>query len=187
MPRYSKDVSHIITQEEVRHMLTRARSPRDRVLIILLYLLGPRPIELVSLQKRDLMVDKHNVDFRLPNSKIKNPQTFHFADRHVIYPTDQTVFLEEVLDYWRGLKAPESWFFPNGRGFFITPIRVRQIIYHVSNNQLFPYNNRHTRTVLWDRAGLSISTIMAFRGTRDLRSLSHYLGGKAPKPPERVD
>lgn len=102
-PERRRKLPVILSQEEVRHLLSLVRDPCIRMCLTLIYSCGLRLQEGTRLQVRDIHSDRMLVHVR--NGKGGK-------DRYVPLPQRP---LERLRDYWLR-ERPRPWLFPDQRG-----------------------------------------------------------------------
>lgn len=162
MPRYKKEINRLIEPLDVQKMLERCKNEEQKVLIILLYLTGARPIEIISLRKKDFLFLGNELHIRLATAKGGIERTLPFAL--------ETPFLDILLSYLNGISDPERSVFS-----FRTTTRIKQIVNEVSLGELCPYNFRHSRLSKLAMMGATFHELMYWKGAKDTRSVSDYL------------
>lgn len=170
-PHYLKDINHIITKQEAIEMVSKAKNSRDRFIIAMLYLTGCRPIELVKTKAKDIMFPGDGrVVIRLSTAKLGQRKGFYLKER-VLDINESSTFVDILKSYTQGLTA-DAFLVP------ISCVRIRAIVYELSNNQFCPYHFRHSRLTNLARMGWGIDQLMYWKGSSDSGSVSAYLAGK---------
>lgn len=185
MPKYKKaDPSHIISRHELEDMLNVLRDPRDRALLVLLYVFGPRPSEVLEMTTEDVEVTPTSIVVRIPTKKIKSKDKFEVIKREIAInrPHPRDWVLEELVNYVGMMKQVN----PGGRLF---TYNARQRIWDVVNRAstralgyaLTPYNFRHSRLTKLARSGATVDELMYWKGARSVKSVSPYLHARPVK------
>jgi len=137
-----------MARDEVAEMISKAQSQRDRVLIALLYLTGARVSEVLSLRKKDIIVEENMIRIRMPARKRRERGPLIF--RHILPISKTAPFIEEVLIYIQKLDDDNHLF--SGYKSPMTRVRAWQIIKELNQNT-FPHFFRHTRLSKLSEAG----------------------------------
>lgn len=98
-PRRPKNLPHIFSIAEVKRLLGQLKNPKHRCMLFLAYGCGLRAGEVVSLQVRDIMIDRHQIFIRGGKGK---------KDRVVMMPKSLLPILEAYMQQHR----PDQWLFP---------------------------------------------------------------------------
>lgn len=168
MGKYKKDISHVVSQEEAAEMVKRAKSPRDKFLIAILYLTGARPSEVLELKQEDVDIQESQLVIRLVTKKLGKAKGFTIRERHLEIQKSSP-FVEHIIA-WAGQKQ--------GKLLEINDSRVRQITYELSENRFCPYHFRHSRLTKLSRSGASMDELMFWKGSKDEKSVVEYLKAK---------
>ena len=98
-PRRPKSLPHIFSIAEVKRLLSQLKHPKHRCMLFLAYGCGLRAGEVVSLQVRDIMIDRHQIYIRGGKGK---------KDRVVMMPKSVLPILDTYIQQHR----PDHWLFP---------------------------------------------------------------------------
>jgi integrase len=179
-PHYTKDIRHIVANEEAEAMISRAKNPRDRAIIATLYLTGCRPIELVRLKRDDFQeIFEGGLKVVLFTAKLGQRKGF-YIDHRALLLGKNSAFLDHIKNYVLS--------FPPGQIVFpISEVRVRQIVYELSLNEFCPYHFRHSRMTKLARAGWTIDQLMYWKGGSSSRSVDAYIRGKPIESVSNLD
>lgn len=168
MPHYLKDIQQTIRPDDMAAIIARATSPRDRAILILLYLTGCRSIEATMLNKKDIkQAGPELYTITLHTAKLKKTEGYEVKDR-ILELNAGTPYLQELLDYAAA--------FPEGADLFpICPTRIKQIVYTCSENKYCPYHFRHSRFTRLAEQSATWEEIAKWKGAADIRSVKPYL------------
>jgi len=171
MPKYSKNINLLVTNEMVQSMLDKATNLRDKFLVAMLNFSGARPDELTRLRKKDMIQREDGcLEIKLHTDKLgKTDQEFVISDRTLTMKPDMQ-FFHIVYTYWA--TSNDDFLLS------LTVRRIEQIIAQLSDGQLIPYNFRHSRLTKLARMGATIDQLMYWKGAKDPRSVGAYLRGK---------
>jgi integrase len=160
-----------IEQSEIQDMLMKAKRHRDRALIVLLYLIGPRISEALSLRRKDFVIDNERQELRivLPILKRSKKKFTPFVAEHTITLSFKTPFIETLL-------AWVQKFQPDDLVFNITRIRAWQIIKEL-NPSLYLHFFRHSRLTKLAEAGGTPFELMSWAGWSSPRPAVRYVSG----------
>jgi integrase len=180
MPKYLKDISHMVTQAEAQTLVNAATNERDKFLVSILYLTGARPEELSKkLFAKDFDLTPHPelleqdeyFKVNLFNAKQGVRHGFKLGYR-TLEIRKRAPFAVIVFYYAKNMQATETPLIA------ISSTRIRQIVYKLSNNQFCPYHFRHSRLTSLSRGGATKDELMYWKGCSDGRSVDSYLSGK---------
>ena len=171
MPKYSKNINLIVTTEMAQQMLDKAANLRDKFLIAILYFSGARPDELTRLMKKNIILREDGcLEIKLHTDKLgDNNQVFIIAERILTMKPDMQ-FFHTIYTYWSTSNVETL--------LSLTVRRIEQIIEQLSGGLLCPYNFRHSRLTKLARSGATLDQLMYWKGAKDVRSVSPYIGGK---------
>jgi integrase len=169
MPLYKIDINLIVTKEMAKDMISKATFPRDQFLVAILYFSGARPDELIRLKKADIIDRDGSLDIKLHTSKLGKNKGFMINERILTMKPDME-FFEIIKSYWLNSLSDDL--------LGISTRRMEQIIKHLSEEKLCPYNFRHSRLTKLARSGATLDQLMYWKGANDTRSVSTYLRGK---------
>lgn len=173
MPRYLKELDHIITLEEAQKMITKANNDRDKFLISFMYLTGARPHEFVRRLKPLDFTWTLDGYFRItiPNAKQGSNKNSTKFPKRVLEFSETAPFANYIIPYVQSLNLND----------YVIPVcksRVRQIVYALSDNTFFPYNFRHSRITKLSVDGASLTELMYWKGASSTKSVEPYLAAK---------
>ncbi|MEM7820443.1 MAG: site-specific integrase [Candidatus Aenigmatarchaeota archaeon] len=161
MPLYKKDPKLDISQKDVEQMLEMVHSKEHRIAIILLYLTGARPSEILSLTKQDFIILENEL-------KIKIKTLKRGLDRTLIFDRLSTPFATELIAYVNNLARDKLF-------SFSSDARLRQIVYKASGNRFTPYTFRHNRHYKLAELGATPYELMSWKGSRSMESVAPYV------------
>lgn len=173
-PRRSEKLIPILGPSEVEEIILKAENPRDRALVILLYLSGRRIGELLGLKRRDFTIlPNSDLEFTTFNEKTfrisptgnyqfenvidrgKGPELVYYQEikPEIVMDSDSGRILGHyLLDYLNNLKLDDYLFPPRRRGkLFIHQPRAYQIIRGL-DQRLWLHAMRHIRFTILARA-----------------------------------
>ena len=84
MPIYTETVKQLIFQEDVDKMMQSTPYENERTIIALLWFTGARPIEIINLKRKNVLVDENGMDFfqiKLPTAKLAKAEGFVVNER----------------------------------------------------------------------------------------------------------
>ena len=103
-PQKHHRIPSILSPEEVAELIDAARTPYQRILLMMLYATGVRRTELAKIKVSD--IDSRRMVIHIRGGKGRK-------DRDVMLSPK---LLEALRQYWRALKRkPTTWLFPNKR------------------------------------------------------------------------
>lgn len=157
--------------EMIREMLSFLDHPHEKVALVLFYIYGLRPEEALELTKDNFKIVGNILIVRLPTVKDGMP-------REIELDVEETPFLKDVLvPYLENLKDgqrlwPPTWNDPtNFNNSVFKKIKIRSYGKYDYN----PYVFRDFRESYLGYLGVPLTMLMAWKGARDVRSVSPYL------------
>lgn len=161
MPLYKKNIKMEITPNDMNIMLGRLYSDEHKMALILLYITGARPAEILMLNKGDFIVSDTEVRIQIKTLK-------RGLDRTLVFDKLSTPFIH-ILIGCLGKKE-------EGRIFsFSSGARLRQIIDKASEKKFAPYTFRHSRHYKLAEEGATVYDLMAWKGAKKLDSVMPYV------------
>lgn len=160
MPKYKKDVKMELTSEQMEKMLENLNTENHRIALILLYLTGARPSEVLTITKKDFTITDQDIKVFIKTLKRGD-------DRTLIFDRTSTPFADRLVAYLEG--AEDKLF------SFSSDARLRQIVYKASDNTVTPYTLRHNRHGKLAKEGASIYELMYWKGSKDPKSVIPYV------------
>ena len=173
-PKKRQRIPTILSPEEVAQLIDAARTPYQRILLMMLYATGVRRTELVRLKVSD--INSRRMVIHIQGGKGRR-------DRDVMLSPK---LLEALRQYWRGLKRkPTTWLFPNKRRLKNTdaPIDSKVVWYACQQaakraglkKAIHPHTLRHCFATHLLEAGADLRTIQILLGHHDLKETTIYL------------
>jgi integrase len=175
MPKYTADMNQILTEQEALILLHSAENARDKAIISLMWLHGPRPSELFELQKKDLeFTIKNTLRVTYLTKKLRKKTGYQVTKRTLeVEYTEDNEFISAIRDYYDRI-AKEKYSL-----FHITTARLRQLIEKLGHEklgrQLCAYNFRHSRLTSLASMGYNEPELMHWKGAASPRSVRMYL------------
>lgn len=153
MPRIKIAPRDPMTRDEVKDMIERAKTLRDKALIACLYLLGSRITEILTLKKSDVIITDDEVTFVTKPLKRRNEQSPLLFRRSLTFPRT-ALFMDFFVKWAGGIAQEDGFLFPSyGKHGHLTRQRAWQIIKELNPNT-FPHFFRHTRgTWVYEESG----------------------------------
>ncbi len=172
-PKKRHRLPTILSPEEVAQLIDAARTPYQRILLMMLYATGVRRTELARLKVSD--IDSRRMVIHIQGGKGRR-------DRDVMLSPK---LLEALRQYWHGLKRkPRTWLFPNRRrGGTDAPIDSKVVWYACQQaaqraglrKAIHPHTLRHCFATHLLEAGADLRTIQILLGHHDLKETTIYL------------
>ena len=173
-PKKRHRIPAILSPEEVVQLIDAARTPYQRILLMMLYATGVRRTELAKLKVSD--INSRRMVIHIQGGKGRR-------DRDVMLSPK---LLEALRQYWRGLKRkPTTWLFPNKRRLKNTdaPIDSKVVWYACQQaarraglkKAIHPHTLRHCFATHLLEAGADLRTIQILLGHHDLKETTIYL------------
>ena len=203
MPKYSRaNIRHTVRDEEFRKIMKHIIRPRERLFLSLIYCTGARPSEVAGDPERkkkgmtyeDIQFDfdKGEIIFSVPVSKIEeghyaierrtlslefDPEKPDYPIRVLIQSLNDMIEKEQYKQDTKNIDPHTQIFdFCRKTGYNIVR-RAGNII----GINICPYNFRHSRLTQLSEQGAGIETLMYFKGSRDIKSISNYLHAREIK------
>lgn len=164
LPKRQKRLPRYLEPEEVELLVSHATSPRDRLIIRLLYTTGLRVSELVTLKKSDVNLEDSSLRVVGKGGK----------ERYVYFPQNLKPDLE------RQMKAVDGeWLFPSRRGGHIHYTTVERMIRNVARRaglkkKVTPHILRHSFATRSLEEGMDIREIQELLGHSNLNTTQVY-------------
>jgi integrase/recombinase XerD len=173
-PKKRHRIPSILSPEEVAELIDAARTPYQRILLMMLYATGVRRTELAKIKVSD--IDSRRMVIHIQGGKGRK-------DRDVMLSPK---LLEALRQYWRGLKRkPTTWLFPNKRRQKTAdaPIDSKVVWYACQQaakraglkKAIHPHTLRHCFATHLLDAGADLRTIQILLGHNDLKETTIYL------------
>jgi len=163
-PRRPEQLPEILSEEEVKRLMSSVKNLKHRCILMLIYSAGLRLGESVNVRLDDLLVDRRQIFIKGGKGK---------KDRYVILSDKLFASITEYRQIYR----PQYWLFEGLNGDRYSPRSVQQIMRRaVQASKVNPYATVHTLRH-------SFATHMLERGT-DLRYIQHLLGHGSIKTTE---
>lgn len=175
MPKYSQsNIEHIISEEEFAAMCNHARGNMARSWIIILWLTGARPGEVILLSKKDIIIEPDRTNFKLHTTKLGTTKQFVLRHRNLVLKIpSENKYISTLQDYLKHFRGDDSQLFVFGlkTGYNI----VSNLSRNTLGLTLCPYNFRHTRMTLLAEHGASEEQLKQFKGSFTTQSVRPYL------------
>jgi integrase len=161
---------------------TKSKQSRDKFLLALLYLTGARPFEVTLLKRKDfyeLPEAPGFLNIRLWNAKLGSRTDYKVRHR-VLVLDEKSSFMKELFTYLNKFTDPEARVFP-----WSTDL-IEYIVWKASEYEVCPYTFRHSalgRLAMEPDVGLT--QLMAWKGAKDVNSVSSYIANK-PNLPRKI-
>ncbi len=166
-PKKESRLPAVLSQDEVARMLARARNPKHRALLVLLYSAGLRVGEVVRLRPSDLDVDRGLV--RVRGGKGNKDRYTLLARRAM-----------EVLRVYRDAYPHDSWLFPGGRpDRHLTTRSVQRVVKRAAdaagiNKNVTAHTLRHSFATHLLEGGTNLRIIQELLGHKSARTTQVY-------------
>lgn len=175
MPNYTKaDVTYIIRPSAFEKMYRLAPSRRDRNWVLMLYLTGARPSELLKLTKEDVIIGEDFIRFKLVTKKLGYKKGTFFVEKRNL-----KLNIKNEHRYRLTLRAYLNMFRPEQHIFNFSDRTGSNIVERLSMRtlgvHLCPYNFRHSRLTILAEKGASREQLKAFKGARSDSSINQYI------------
>ena len=148
----------------------------DKTLVTLLWLTGGRPIEIRSLQKKDITIDhvKGLLVVEIQTKKLGRKGKFVVRKRRLKIRVDTSrPYIQVIERHLNRLKDSESYVVDMTENTFLN--RIKQVTYDALGKDLCSYNFRHSRMTLLAEKGMTEDELMRFKGARTRVSVAPYI------------
>jgi site-specific recombinase XerD len=173
-PKRPDKLPVVLSQDEVARLIDAALNPLHRAVLMMLYATGLRRAELTRLKVSD--IDTQRMVIHVLGGKGRKDRDVMLSPR----------LLEELRQYWRGLKhKPRSWLFPAGRWHSRTERPMSdKVVWHACqqaarrasmDKPVHPHTLRHSFATHLLEAGVDLRTIQLLMGHSDLKATTVYL------------
>ena len=166
-PRKERRLPAVLAPGEVARMLARAKNPKHRALLMLLYSAGLRVGEVVRLRPEDLDVERRLV--RVRRGKGGKDRYTLLARRAV-----------EAVRLYRDAYPTERWLFPGSRlDRHLTSRSVQRIVKHAAlaaevEKDVTPHTLRHSFATHLLEGGTNLRVIQELLGHQSARTTQIY-------------
>ena len=157
-----------LSRQEIERLLSAARNPKHRVIVMTAYATGLRVGELVKLQLKDIHSDRMLI--RVNQGKGRK-------DRYTLLSPR---LLEELRQYWRHYR-PQPWLFLNRKGTDHLPVGTAQGAFDTLKDRAGVIHGhgihclRHSFATHLLEAGIDLVTIQRLLGHAHLSTTAKYL------------
>ena len=166
-PRKESRLPTVLSREEVARLIERARSPKHRALLVLLYSAGLRVGELVRLRPADLDADRGLL--RVRGGKGDKDRYTLLARRAL-----------EVVDVDRVAYPSDGWLFPGGKpGRHLTARSVQRVVKRAARavgieKRVTAHTLRHSFATHLLESGTNLRIIQELLGHKSARTTQVY-------------
>lgn len=164
--------------KDVEQMIANAKTPRDKAIIALQYILGRRSSEIQEIRKGHIISLPKSVRFRLFTAKLRKPkedetpkqkEVIEKAAWHFVDIKNDNPLLKHILNYrdsFTNIEAPL---------FTITTRTIQKVIDKTSEGKYTPHHFRHNRVMWLAEQDYPLLTIKRFHNRKSIQSLDNYL------------
>jgi len=181
MPKYKYRREDYLSPAEVRGMIERARTLRDKALVAFLYIFGTRITEALKLRRERFWKEGNYLVVDVGILK-RRKEAGPLKPRHILYARLDTPFMEYLLKHLETVREGE-------RVFPMSRFKAWRIIKELNPN-CSPHFFRHTRLWRLARAGATEAELMEWAGWSDTRPAGRYIratGRLARRLADRID
>jgi len=172
-PKKRHRIPAILSREEVAELIDAARTPYQRILLMMLYATGVRRTELAKLKVSD--IDSRRMVIHIQGGKGRKDRDVMLSSR----------LLEELREHWHRLpRKPRIWLFPGNHDHCgDLPIDTKTVWYACHDaakragiqKGVHPHTLRHCFATHLLEAGADLRTIQILLGHHDLKETTVYL------------
>lgn len=174
MPEYKSDIDFIIDEDSFSKMFKNARYQQDKAILVLSWLTGGRPAEIMALRKKDIIFEEHRLIVKISTKKLGKKGKFMIRNRTLNINLDMSHDYIQILKRFVERKKHEDKpIFDISRRTFYNIIN--RIGYDALNVSICPYNFRHSRMTLLAEKGASKEQLKRFKGSRTDKSVNAYV------------
>jgi integrase len=173
MPKYTQSNIEYIIRPDVFKVLFHAAPTREqKIWLLLLWLTGGRPEEIIRLEKKDLQIENDKITISLITLKYPKTSKFVYRRRNLcIHISPLTPYLEYLKHYLNTIKRDKLFPFTKRTGYnYIARIGIQKLGF-----PLCPYNFRHSRMTLLAEAGATNDELKRFKGSTTDQSIKNYV------------
>jgi len=166
-PRKDRRLPTVLSQDEVARLLKKARNPKHRAILMLLYSAGLRVGEVVRLRPEDLDLDRGLL--RVRKGKGRKDRNTLLAQRAV-----------EAIKVYRDAYPSDKWLFPGGRpGRHLTTRSVQRIVKNAAaaaeiEKEVSAHVLRHSFATHLLEGGTNLRIIQELLGHQSSRTTQIY-------------
>jgi integrase len=177
MPNYiNADQTHIITDQEMAALYNHSGELVKRCWIIIHWLTGARPAEVIILTKKDITIEPEKTTFRLQTKKLGNREKREFYVHHrtlILKIPSTDTYIKTLDNFLRRFNQDDTrlFSFTLKTGFNI----ISKTSMDALGFPLCPYNFRHSRMTTLFEKGMTIDELKRFKGSHSDRSVREYI------------
>lgn len=179
MPKYSSDISYILSDAEVKGMYLKAHTQNEALLISLLWLTAARPNELLLIKREDITYSDTELSIKVKTLKLGQGKDFMVKERVLTFErtlgVDAVPYIETIINRAR---FTDPGVLLLARGMRWAEKAINRVSMEVLNKPLSPYHFRHSVLTWLGRKGYSSLDIQYFKGSKTLASVEPYLHAK---------
>lgn len=174
MPRYVKkklvdffEKGEIELLTNIDFYLRNCKTAKDRIMLLLLFLTGARPAEIVELKAEDVYKEGNYCIVHIKTKKKGRSRDIYLPLRGKgVIPKYARLLLEVIgNNYIDEMPLFFSW----------KPYNVRDRVYRATNNELAPYFFRHNFMSLNSKLGASLQELKYLKGAKRISSVEPYV------------
>jgi integrase len=176
MPEYSNaEIEHIIRADEFERIFRNAESRRDKVWLLVLYLTGARPSEILEMKRNQIIIEGSKITFRIETKKL----TSRKHRRFMVLKRTLVLNLINHPHYIRTFESYLNRYSENDLIFNFSRRTGNNIVSRICKKalglDLCPYNFRHSRMTVMAERGKTDEELMRFKGARSIKSVRPYV------------
>ena len=165
-PKIEKEIKDVLTQEEVKSLIEIAPNYKSKLIISMLYSTGLRISELVSLNKQDLNLERHQGIVKKGKGK---------KDRLLFFSKELVEPLSKYLKTVQG-----DFVFPGWKGNKMHPRNVQNLLNRLKikakiTKKVSPHTLRRSYATHLHEEGVDIRLIQVFLGHSRIDTTEHYV------------
>jgi len=173
MPKYSQsNIRFIIRPGEFKALYQKAYPLENKIWVLLLWLTGGRPEEVIRLKKQDILLEEDKVKIRLETLKKPKNEEFRVTKRNLCTAGENLrPYLESLQKHINRLQRENLFSFSKRTGYNI----ISRLGMSVLGFPLCPYNFRHSRLTLLAEKGATNDELKRFKGSSTDKSIKPYI------------
>ena len=165
-PKIEKEIKDVLTQEEVKSLIEISPNYKSKLIISMLYSTGLRISELVSLNKQDLNLERHQGIVKKGKGK---------KDRLLFFSKELVEPLSKYLKTVQG-----DFVFPGWKGNKMHPRNVQNLLNRLKikakiTKKVSPHTLRRSYATHLHEEGVDIRLIQVFLGHSRIDTTEHYV------------
>ena len=174
MPRYTNpqlvsmmETGVLSVLTDIDPFLARARNAQEKVLLLLLFLTGARPSELLEMTSDDIVRERNHLVISIKTKKKGRYRVLYIPLKGSGVFVRYARMLADIVDnsYVPGMRLFFNW---------SKPFHIRDRVYYLTKKKYPPYFFRHNIMTILAMRGASLKELQYWKGASDSRSVESY-------------